>query len=459
MGGDLRNAPLKEADEDSGDGLVTALKNIVEANADDLVALFYKTLLQDDEAKHFLNYSVVETRLTSSLRAWLVELLGPSDIRESPDIQDRQRIVGEAHARIKIPVHLVMEGALVIKSRLAELIAVDIDDAAAAIANVQLVNDRIDTAIMLMSKAYMRDATARARLDEAYRLFSLDQDIGIEKEAQRASLMQWSQETLFALLGGSLSLSKLSTSQFGLWVRHRAGLMFERSPAFENLTAEIGRIDNILLPKIESGNGRSGDNDALHQLHSAVNEILFIMNDLFQVLNSMENGRDPLTRALNRRFLPSILGREITIANQNKSALTILMVDVDHFKSINDRFGHQIGDVVLKQVAQVVMENVRPSDFVFRYGGEEFLIILSETHLNEAKGIAERIRTDLCDRELDAEVPQVLKVSASIGIAEHLGHPDQNYLIKAADEALYQAKANGRNRVEIAVAMALSENR
>jgi diguanylate cyclase len=95
-----------------------------------------------------------------------------------------------------------------------------------------------------------------------------------------------------------------------------------------------------------------------------------------------------------------------------------------------------------------VTENVRPSDFVFRYGGEEFLIVLVETHLHQAATIAERMRLALAAKPITAAGLAPFNVTASIGVAEHRGHPDENYLVKAADDALYRAKQNGRNRVE-----------
>jgi diguanylate cyclase len=169
---------------------------------------------------------------------------------------------------------------------------------------------------------------------------------------------------------------------------------------------------------------------------------------MFQGLAGMEGGRDPLTRALNRRFLSSILSREIGFANTNHTPLSVLLLDVDHFKRINDTHGHPVGDEVLRQVAEAVTENVRPSDFVFRYGGEEFLIVLVETHLHQAATIAERMRLALAAKPITAAGLAPFNVTASIGVAEHRGHPDENYLVKAADDALYRAKQNGRNRVE-----------
>ncbi len=181
-----------------------------------------------------------------------------------------------------------------------------------------------------------------------------------------------------------------------------------------------------------------------------MDEVAFLLNEMFQGLAGMEGGRDPLTRALNRRFLSSILSREIGFANANHTPLSVLLLDVDHFKRINDTHGHPIGDEVLRQVAEAVTENVRPSDFVFRYGGEEFLIVLVETSLRQAATIAERMRQALATKAITASGLEPFHVTVSIGAAEHGGHPDENYLVKEADNALYRAKQNGRNRVEIA---------
>lgn len=135
----------------------------------ELVALFYDTLLRDQEAAQFLNHAVVQERLSSSLIEWLTQLFSGQDIRDSPEKQARQKIIGEVHARIKIPVHLVMTGALVIKTRLAELLQGQAVDPLVGIRALQLADARMDTAVMLISQSYVKDTTARARLDEAYR--------------------------------------------------------------------------------------------------------------------------------------------------------------------------------------------------------------------------------------------------------------------------------------------------
>lgn len=424
---------------------------LVDQHGSAIVGAFYETLLQDDEGKTFLSHAAVHDRLSASLLEWLRALFGEKDVRVSKALQDQQRIVGEVHARIKIPIHLVMRGALVIKTRISQLLLEQELATPVMMSAVLLANARVDSAIAFMSSAYEKNATAQARLDEAYRLFSLDQDASIEKEAQRASLMEWSQATLFSLLRKQemAGLARLSDSPFGLWIRHRADFMFGPSTAFQDLLAAMERIDTDLLPRLEAMGRQAEDLGILTELQTCVDHISFLIGELFQTIITLENGRDPLTRTLNRRFMSAILGREIKFASDRKSPLCVILLDIDHFKAINDAHGHQGGDAALRQVAQIIGENVRPCDFIFRYGGEEFLILLAETPILQARSAAERIRLALATRPV-AVGTATMKITASFGIANHAGHPDPDYLVRAADEALYRAKANGRNRIEIA---------
>lgn len=167
------------------------------------------------------------------------------------------------------------------------------------------------------------------------------------------------------------------------------------------------------------------------------------MDNLFRTSEARESGRDPLTCTLNRRFLPTILSREVTQAMRREVPFSVLMLDIDHFKSVNDTFGHTCGDRVLRGVAEKIVSACRASDFIFRYGGEEFLIALVEIDMDEAFRIAERIREMVADASTDSFG---VKVTVSIGVATFDGHPDYTHLIEDADKALYKAKNLGRNK-------------
>jgi diguanylate cyclase len=171
---------------------------------------------------------------------------------------------------------------------------------------------------------------------------------------------------------------------------------------------------------------------------------------MFDRLTDMEVGRDVLTQLYNRRFLPTIMRRELSLARRQENQFAVLMIDVDHFKRVNDTHGHEAGDRVLQHIAALLMAHGRASDFFFRYGGEEFLAVVNEVDQASAVQIAEKVRARVEQAELHVNEHTPLKVTVSIGLAMHAGHPDYRHLINQADEALYHAKRGGRNQVCLA---------
>ena len=156
---------------------------------------------------------------------------------------------------------------------------------------------------------------------------------------------------------------------------------------------------------------------------------------------------DALTGVLSRRALLDVLDTEVERAKRYGSALACLMLDLDHFKKINDTYGHQFGDKVLHQIAQVISGHCRTNDFFGRYGGEEFLMVLPETRMDGATTFAERLRSAVAETSLDRNEE---RITVSIGVAEwHNGDGSASNLIAQADQALLQAKAAGRDRIMI----------
>lgn len=157
--------------------------------------------------------------------------------------------------------------------------------------------------------------------------------------------------------------------------------------------------------------------------------------------------RDPLTGLYNRRYMQVSLKREWARAERHNHSVTIIMLDLDHFKAFNDTYGHDAGDIVLKEIGALLQRHVRTEDIACRYGGEEFLLILPEVNLEVAKYRAEELR--ILTHELGITYQRsLLSVTISIGVAvfPHHGH-DLDQVIRAADAALYQAKKEGRDRV------------
>lgn len=243
--------------------------------------------------------------------------------------------------------------------------------------------------------------------------------------------------------------------QFGSWLNDEgARLIRDRShiaqirelhDAMHHVVIEVGGIMNhprasgpvyALLKKAETYSLELG-----HEI-SLLNSI---------VIMSVYN-KDPLTGFLNRRFLDRVLITQMELAKATESPFSVIMFDLDHFKDLNDQYGHQVGDQALEHIAGIVRETLRQSDLIFRYGGEEFLLVSPSTSLAHARSLAEKLR----ERIAGSPLPQhpALTMTASFGVTEV--SPDSyevvdtrlvHDVIAACDGKLYAAKHSGRNRV------------
>ncbi len=186
----------------------------------------------------------------------------------------------------------------------------------------------------------------------------------------------------------------------------------------------------------------------------AITDIFIAVQDVTEVVMYEQqllemNTKDGLTGAYNRRFLETQLCKEMERAKRYKRPISVLMLDIDHFKKVNDTYGHQCGDLVLKTISSVVQSCIRKTDFFARYGGEEFCCILPETKPESAVILAERIRKGISKKVVKCK-KEPIKVTVSLGVAgatEIIDSPDR--LLKKADDALYKAKETGRNRVVV----------
>jgi len=160
---------------------------------------------------------------------------------------------------------------------------------------------------------------------------------------------------------------------------------------------------------------------------------------------------DHLTSLWNRGVIVDLLGRELTRSQRENVCTALILGDLDHFKNINDRYSHLVGDQVLREVARRLLHSVRSYDFVGRYGGEEFLIVLNNCRPDSALARAEEIRKSICTRPVQTDVgPLEVTMSSGLLRSTDWGHRPAEDLIHEADSALYAAKTAGRNRVQVA---------
>jgi len=151
---------------------------------------------------------------------------------------------------------------------------------------------------------------------------------------------------------------------------------------------------------------------------------------------------DKLTGLKNRRYFQEKLEEQLSNNEKSASPFSLFILDIDHFKKVNDTFGHQVGDEVLAQLAQLLKNQARSLDIVARYGGEEFVVILPETDQNEAKAIAEQLR-----QAVEQAKWQTGRITVSVGIATAIKTDNETTILQRADKALYASKENGRNHV------------
>ena len=157
--------------------------------------------------------------------------------------------------------------------------------------------------------------------------------------------------------------------------------------------------------------------------------------------------KDPVTHLNNRAAMDSMLEREVELTQRHAHPLSLIMLDVDRFKDVNDNYGHIAGDFVLRSLAETFVECIRSSDIVFRYGGEEFVVILSNTDIDGATRLARRIRAAI-EQTVFAYAGSDISMTVSAGVANLTSEDGIIDLLDKADQALYRAKQHGRNRVE-----------
>lgn len=309
----------------------------------------------------------------------------------------------------------------------------------------------IESIFAALSARSKLDVVTLAMLDSRYEIRRILQDLNIDlSEFPNLLFLQDADE-----LG---ALKNLARPELGPFDADRNGVLFPRqvaqpaSVALVPLCRQQALIGLLGLGSLDPG--RFTSNMATDFLEQMASIVAICLENVINIERLKHLGlMDPLTGVNNRRYVEQRLVEEIGRARRHAGDFCCLFIDIDHFKQINDRFGHQGGDEVLREVAGRVKAELRLSDTLGRFGGEEFVVLLPETQLSGACNVAERIRASI------GNTPFILgreshQVSTSIGVAAlDITVADQaidrlgQHLLAQADRALYRAKESGRNRV------------
>ncbi|MCW9024617.1 MAG: GGDEF domain-containing protein [Gammaproteobacteria bacterium] len=204
------------------------------------------------------------------------------------------------------------------------------------------------------------------------------------------------------------------------------------------------KLAGEFLGELEFSRAKRFAQQELELLENILCQLIYpLRNAIWYQHAIMASQTDPLTGIQNRAAMDTMLQREVELAHRNNTPLSLIVADIDHFKKVNDQFGHSVGDDVLKAFAQCISNNLRGSDVVFRYGGEEFVILLTGSDGRSARAVANRVRKAIENCEYCIDVP----MTASLGTASLTNKDSTESLFKKADQALYCAKESGRNQV------------
>lgn len=231
------------------------------------------------------------------------------------------------------------------------------------------------------------------------------------------------------------------------YINDEFNLSFARGVVGRHSCTYALKVEDQQLGELKLTRSQRFTKDELRMLESLLCCLIYPLRNATLFHQALQMAyTDPLTKTYNRAAFNDTLMREMKRAKRSEQNLSLIFVDIDHFKLINDIHGHSCGDLALASVAHWIKDSLRASDIVFRYGGEEFVIVLTDTDLEGALTIAERVRSGIESHTL-AYGMDVLNITASLGVSCQTEQDDMEQFLKRADSAMYQAKQQGRNRV------------
>jgi diguanylate cyclase len=458
----MHKQTLKELHSEKNKPLFEKISALISPCAEDIATFFYRELLNNEKAIRFLNNDLVKDRLRSTLTKWLCDSFSYLETMEELHKNYLyQREIGKIHARIDLPMSLVDYGMSLLKLHVA-LVLKKSDLERDELADAIILSGQIfDLALAIIDESYEHDLVINEKNVDSLKMHVSSQNLAFDYARLCTSLSDWMRNLLLLVAQNKFDVSVQGTirrSNFGLWVSHKAHLFLSGRKELNLLVLQLDNIDEDmrLLSAYLLENNAEAIEEALTHLNEHVSTTIWVLNNLAKDTIEEENGRDPLTHLFNRRYLETVMRHETRYSLDSGILFGCVMIDIDFFKRVNDTYGHDNGDRVLLQLAEILTQQVRAGDFVFRLGGEEFLIILADVQVSAIKAVAEKIRAIVEKFEFKLSHDISLPLTISVGTAIHDGHPDFKNTIKAADNALYQAKESGRNQVVAAIQSVLT---
>jgi diguanylate cyclase (GGDEF)-like protein len=270
-------------------------------------------------------------------------------------------------------------------------------------------------------------------------------------KAQERYLLNVLFQLQFPELGGGLEpgFDRQDADSIAQWMSDKYVDQVSESVFFRRLLIQQEQLTLLASEQLDKAQADELDSAGYATFLRAVQRFNELADQLRTDVTSSLIELDELTGLFNRNVMDRDLTEELEYSRRSGRSFAVAMLDIDHFKKVNDTHGHSFGDQILAQLAEAMEESLRPYDRVYRYGGEEFLILLQDTRIQSAEQVLERLRKAIAAHKMGNEDLKI-QITVSMGVATSSQFESVQDLVETADKALYKAKENGRNRVEVA---------
>lgn len=453
----LRASRQRELEAEAPPSVRKLVATAARQHADEVVEELLSALRSDDDARIFLPHDVIEGRLRTELVDWLKTQFDLSPTRDHVAVIAGQQALGQVHARILVPLDLMFRAMMIIRKSLSGLVVASTGDTGDVVAAITLIADVIDSARDTIVDAYQEVATASVRDDEVLRGAVGGVHLEIQSERLRAALFDWHRRFVTGMLvPGNLKqkgLPSLDTSEFGRWIRHRGRWAIGEGRELHHLARLVEQVDEIVseADSARAPDARVADAAALvSRIDPLVAELSWVLQTLAERAAEGEGAAVKLQRAMDPRHVPSVLRHEVLLGLAEGRPFAVVLVEVDNLRQITGEHGYEATETVLRAVAELLNGGIAASDFVFRYGAHQFLVVLTDADRQDAEERADELLRRVRRLEVSLNGKSSAVVTTSLGLALHDGHPDPDLVVRRADEALSAASMAGGDRLEIA---------